>query len=328
MPANLAIVAGIASPGAVPTVMTSPDLITWTPVTSWPGTGSTDVNITGNTYFVATDAPGAPDNYAHSTDGVTWTLGSSSASMRAVAWDGTRFVSRAPTTRAHTATSAAGPWTAAGLLGTNNDPRRIIHELGLLIAVGSGSAADRAIVWSSDGGTTWSGYTPTNNVGAYDIEFAAGRFVAVRPRFGAFSDSVMTSTVGTSWSLVTTGVTDKGWYQVAYGNGTFLVIGEDGTAVGAAATRVMRSADGVTGWVGATPTGGVRFNSLSRLTFWNGLFAVVTPGFPTIWTSPDGLAWTGQTFTGVDWSDIGAGPAITPRLGGYRGIGLVRGSRG
>ena len=304
MPANLAIVTGLVS--GVRRVMTSPDLVSWTTVSSWPGAGATNVNVTGDTYFVSTASPGAND-YAWSTDGVTWTLGSSGTSAETVAWTGTRFVSLNAT--AARAGPTPAPWSAITGPATTVAKKRMLFELGVLVTVGT-SGSQPPLAYSADGGVTWSTYTPSPNAGANDIAFGAGRFVAVRNRFGALNDSLLTSTTGTSWSVASTGINNRGWYGIAYGNGIFVAIGQDGSAPVPTANRVMTSPDGVT-WTGATPTGGLVIGGNSKITFWNGMFAVVSPSHPTIWTSPDGLAWTGTTFAGADWRGIGAGPAIT-----------------
>lgn len=301
------IVAGIEVSTGDPIVMTSPDGSTWTEVPTWPGGAADEVSVAGNTYFVATAAASTADNYAYSIDGDNWTLDSSTPVMQAVAWTGTEFVN-VQSTAAYVAPAADGPWTGAYATGTSNTMRRLMYRDGVLVGVGTGGGSGQPpIIWSSDAAVTWSTYTPTNNVGVGDVDYGAGRFVAVRPRFGASaSDSVITSTDGTSWSLVTTGVNDHGWYTVRYGNGTFVAVGINN----AFQTRVMTSASGTSGWSVSTPSGLLSsVTSVCHLAFWNGLFILVNQGSGSIYTSSDGVNWTATAFTDRDWRGVAAGTA-------------------
>jgi len=83
---------------------------------------------------------------------------------------------------------------------------------------------------------------------------------------------------------------------VAYGNGTFVAVGECG--------GILSSPDGIT-WTDTTPQQIIAF---SKIVFGNGIFVAVGGG---IMTSPDGISWTQQTLrpSGVQ------GPILTIAFG-------------
>lgn len=300
--------------------MTSPDLVTWTTVPSWPGATAGVVTVTGDTYFVATAAAGSND-YAWSTDGVTWTLGSSFTAVRGVAWTGSQFFSTTGSNKRFS-TGPAGPWIDSGVIGASIGVRRVLFEAGALVVAGSGNPP---LAYSLDGGTTWATYKPpSGTITLSDIAYGAGLFVAVRP--DSSGNSVFTSPDGAVWTPRNTGTGSTNLYSIAYGPAGFVAVRYTG---GTPAVTVIRSVDGIT-WTPHTPTGfSTSFPSTSRMTCWGGLYAYVAPGNASIWTSPDGITWTAQTFTGADWRGIGAGPAITPpTTRGFHHVGLVRGARG
>jgi hypothetical protein len=75
---------------------------------------------------------------------------------------------------------------------------------------------------------------------------------------------------------------------VAYGNGTFVAVGNGGT--------ILTSPDGVS-WTQRTSG---TSNSLSGVTYRNGTFVAVGLG-GTILTSPDGVTWTQRTSGTRNW---------------------------
>jgi hypothetical protein len=75
------------------------------------------------------------------------------------------------------------------------------------------------------------------------------------------------------------------WKSIAYGNGTFVAVSQDGTH------RVMTSPDGTT-W---TVRDAAEANTWQGVTYGNGMFvAVAADGTHRVMTSPDGVTWTAR----------------------------------
>ena len=97
-----------------------------------------------------------------------------------------------------------------------------------------------------------------------------------------------------------TSAADKNWFSVAYGNGRYVAVANNGGT-----SDVMTSTDGVN-W--SSTTSGVA-NQWTAITYGNGLFvAVAYSGTGNrVMTSPDGLTWTARTsaadilWQGVVW---------------------------
>lgn len=318
---QLAIVAGFNTTTLAPVVMTSPDLVNWTTVASWPGGAADQVSVAGDTYWVITATEFAGNNYAYSFDGANWTLGSTSPSLQSVAWTGTNYVAvRESGATAYTTPIASTAWGGAVSTGTSGTFRQVASDRnGTVVGVLTTGSGQPPIFYSTDDGASWSTHTPANNTfGALGVAYGAAGFVVVRARFSGGSDSVIVSASGTSWTTVTTGHVNHAWYRVAYGGGKYLAIGINNSSQ----TRTMSSTDGTT-WTLHTPSGlpaGV--SQAGVLTWWAGLFAFVPTSSGTIYTSSDGITWTGTTFANRDWRGIAAGLA-RPR--GRRGLGLIRG---
>lgn len=317
--ADLYIVAGSKVSTGAPVVMTSPDAATWTEVPSWPGGNADYVHIANDTYIVSTASALTPNNYAHSDDGASWNLNDTPPAVLSAVWAGDRYVFLGAT-NAYTSPTLDSSWNGPYPKGSTNEPRRLLFHDGVLVGVGRGGGAGQPPVWySTDLGATWSTYMPTNNVGVWDVTRGPDRFIAVRPRFGGASDAVLSSTAGTSWSLLSTGLTDHAWYNVCYGNGRYVAVGIDNPGN----IKVMTSTDGVS-WTGHTPTGlatltaGVLSGS-SRMAFGLGRFLLVNPLIGSVFVSTDGTAWTEQTFADRDFRGCAAGRAI-PRGGPYLGL--------
>ena len=90
---------------------------------------------------------------------------------------------------------------------------------------------------------------------------------------------------GLSWSSRTASQANT-WRSVAYGNGTFVAVSEDGT------NRVMTSTDGIT-WTARTAAAA---NDWYSVCYGNSLFVAVSlTGTNRVMTSPDGITWTSRS---------------------------------
>jgi hypothetical protein len=297
-------------------VMTSPDGLTWTEVPSWPGSSASEVSVAGNTYFVATAAAATADNYAYSTDGDNWTLESSSPTMSCVAWTGTYFVNLASNV-SYRATDRAGTWSGPTSTGSSSGQvgRRLIYNAGLLVGAIQAGASQPSIVTSTDEGASWTAIDSADPLRLYDMDYGAGRYVAVIFRPGSNLDQwVATSTDGTTWTRVSTGTNNEFPYCVRYGNGQFVALGINNSSQ----TRTYTSTDGLS-WTVNTPTGlpTSTIFSNSEMVFWKGRWIWVNPLMNSIYTSTDGVNWSGTAFADRDWRGLGAGVACL-RFGIYR----------
>ncbi len=108
---------------------------------------------------------------------------------------------------------------------------------------------------------------------------------------------------GTKWTSRTVAASNK-WVSVAYGNGLFVAIANNGTG-----NRVMTSPDGVN-WTSQVSAAD---NSWSSVTYGNGLFvAVASSGTGNrVMTSPDGVNWTSQVSAADNsWSSVTYGNGL------------------
>jgi len=178
------------------------------------------------------------DNIATSTDGVTWTLvkGSFLRTTRAIAYGNGKFVAGDSNDSNKIAYSSdnGATWTIVDISDITDSPYYYIKS----IAYGNGKFVANFgynMVTSTDG-VTW---TRAGNIGSsFDaIIYANNKFVAVGD-----SGSIVTSTDGITWTWVTTNVFDYNYTYlgetytvkrnlkaIAYGNGKFVVGGNDGT---------------------------------------------------------------------------------------------------
>ncbi|MGY5352231.1 MBG domain-containing protein [Wenyingzhuangia sp. IMCC45533] len=92
------------------------------------------------------------------------------------------------------------------------------------------------------------------------------------------------------------------WFSVAYGNGKFVALSNNGS------NQVMTSPDGIT-W---TPRASAENNQWRSVTYGNGLFVAVSfDGTNRVMTSPDGITWTPRTAAqNNSWSSITYGNGL------------------
>lgn len=134
-------------------------------------------------------------------------------------------------------------------------------------------------IYSSPDGVAW---TLRNSVddGLNGVEFGNSMFVA----FGE-ADQVVTSPDGINWTQQNTGTTGVMFGGAAYGSGAWVLTGSE--------PEVYRSTDGGVTWdVIAVP------ESLSSISFGNGLFVAQSASDTSIYTSSDGITWALTGLTG------------------------------
>jgi predicted cupin superfamily sugar epimerase len=188
--------------------------------------------------------------------------------------------------------STGTTWTSQTSAADNNW-RDVVYGNGLFVAV-SDTGTTNKVMTSSDG-INW--VTRVNSVSGQGITYSNGLFVAVA------NNAVSTSPDGVIWTTRTSPA-DSAWWDVAYGNGTFVAIARTGNS------KVMTSTDGIT-W---TNRSSASQNNWVSITYGNGLFAAVSAtkqavsGDYGVMTSSDGISWTNQsvaklTFGGITYGN-------------------------
>jgi hypothetical protein len=152
------------------------------------------------------------------------------------------------------------------------------------------------LVWTSTDGINWTRvHLPHSTYGRHaimDVTWGDNKFVAV-----GSNGLIMTSPNGTTWTKQTPVTTNRLW-DVAYGNGTFVIC--DG------ATTVLRSTDGANTW---SFVSGPFLEHLRMAEFGNGRFVVKNTN-SNIYTSDDnGLTWVHrQTLPNLSAPSLAYGP--------------------
>ena len=156
--------------------------------------------------------------------------------------------------------------------------RKIVYGNGLWVAIGTN------IIYTSTDGISWTPQYSTND-STYDltgITYGNNTFVAV-----GLYNAVLTSPDGKVWTkTMGTGLDD-----ITFGKSTF---------VGVSGHNLLTASDGINWTVRASyPPIQYRGTKSSLITFGNGIFAAIgydTESVPTndvVYTSPDGISWTG-----------------------------------
>ena len=165
--------------------------------------------------------------------------------------------------------------------GTSNSLGGIAYGNGLFVAVGIYGT----IITSPDG-LNWTQRTSGTTNHLSSIVYGGGLFIAVGSEYP--NESILTSPDGITWTERGTGLTNKGLKSVTYGNGLFVIAGQQ---------ALLTSSDGIT-WTDRYT------QDMSLLTcagYGNGLFIVGGIRLDT-YTSPDGITWT-QRYSGTDNAD-------------------------
>ena len=249
-------------------------------------------------------------NVMSSTDGINWTqhnvFGNTAQALYSVAYGNGRYIAVGSGTTYSSATSDDGvTWTSSpriNLSGANWQSVAYGNYQGTQdawVAVGTGSSWRITYNLNDANGTgNWSQGTGISaSTSYYGVTFGNDVFVAVGT---GTSDRIARSTNGgASWSGV--GVTDGTWRDVAYGNGTFVAVGNN---------VIAYSTDDGASWTNVTPPHNVYYY---KVVFGedDGKFVAISSGSDPdyIISSTDGITWTSVQEPGPDanWYGLGYG---------------------
>jgi uncharacterized membrane protein len=121
---------------------------------------------------------------------------------------------------------------------------------------------------------------------------------------------------GVNWTSRTSAA-DNSWFDVTYGNGTFVAVAQSGTG-----NRVMTSSDGIT-WTARTSAAD---NIWTGVIYGNGTFvAVAQTGIGNkVMTSSDGITWTSRNAAADnEWYGLTYGNGTFVAVGGSGAFGRV-----
>lgn len=225
-----------------------------------------------------------------STDGITWTSRTASASVtwRRVDYQNDRWVA---------ASSAEGTGLAAGIMtapgaGDTWTTRTTDGYGPGALAYGNGRhvALGKSPTWGySTDGTSWTrqtNYSANSNDQPRQLRYSNGMFVSVGHPFSYHS---YTSTDGITWTPRS--MSNNIWQGLAYGNGIWVAVGS-GWSVFGIPGGVATSTDGTT-WTDQTPS---QTNAWNGVAYGNGTFvAVSSDGTNRVMTSTNGTTWTARS---------------------------------
>ncbi len=213
-----------------------------------------------------------------------------------------------PLSKAVTVTDPLDTWTT-GSVGSSEYLEQMVYAKGRFV-----SAEYFGTIFLSWDGVTWSNVGDPPDIDRPKLAYGAGVFVAAGRR-----DSVPAAAQIT-WSL-----DGRRWNQavfpngvpyvrsVAFGGGTFVAVGDDGT--------VLTSADGKS-WSVTTLASAPDFRHLA----WSGSSWVAAALHPTsgngevIWTSPDAASWTERPSIGFDVYQLLRASGQLYAIGWYGGV--------
>lgn len=288
---SLYVAVGISLYSSTNCVITSPDLINWTPRNVVGGSRISSIAWSGSILVATTSTAG---QLVTSPDGITWTTRSTAAtsSFNQVIWNGFVFVAVGGTNSTYYSTDGI-TWQAGNGYSTDTLNRVAWGNNTFVATTSAGS-----YVYTSPNGITWTKRTHTLIGQGGSIAYGAGLFVQV----SVGTSEVVTSPDGITWTyrsfigtqtsgFAGTGLSDPQLIKtVGFGSGIFIAAGNG---------LVVSSADGLN-WTSLS-TGAVPKNNL-RAVATNGstIVAVGDSGRntfnrlsnkPTLMTSSDGNTW-------------------------------------
>lgn len=178
-------------------------------------------------------------------------------------------------TQSITVTDPLSGWTTA-TVNASNPADRSAYLDGRFIVTGNKYA------YSSFDGVSWKSQYLALNFRSGGMAWGNGRHVIAGFDYigGDWHAAIFRSPDGFKWSAVSLPVLPE-LRGVAYGGGTFVAVGDDGT--------ILRSTDGGT-WTASAAPG---TTSLRSVAYGGGAFVAV--GGTSVYTSPDGVAWTDRS---------------------------------
>ena len=289
------VIAGFAHPAGIemmsPAIYTSPDGITWTAARAPLPYGTLlSVNYCNGMFVAVGSAYARPNTGLYiplvltSADGVTWSQATTPAcleTLSAVTYGGGKYVAVGD---GPVLTSRDGVnWNKAYSPPPGTYFSGIAYGDGYFMATAGG-------VYASSDAVSWNPVSvPEGMDGAQSITYADGQFVT------AGWDGQIMSYQGGNWTARTVGDSLTIYTSVAYGNGTFVAVGQSNKSAGKEAA-VATSPDGVT-WTDRASS--VTNRDLLSIAYGNGAFVAVgvysfyPTEMPGIVTSPDGITWQG-----------------------------------
>lgn len=252
-----------------------------------------------------------------STDGINWTLGdthpvpalswtsvaygldsNSDPIFVALSYDGATM--RSPDGISWTASNAAvaSEWTDVAYGGAP----------GVFVAVGQGGDADKRLMYSQDGATTWQIGTSTGGATWHGVTYAEGAYVMT-----AFSGSpqLAYSTNGTTMLPATAVPPTNAWWGVTFGDDKYVTVAGSGSG-----NQAMYSTTADT-WTVATTPGSHNWRDVA---WGDGTFAAVGAG--AIMTSPDASNWSLQTSPNANsWLSVAFAPGSGSAAGMFVAVG-------
>lgn len=301
------VITGADSGTNVISIVTTRDLITFTPRMQYPSMTSQVWGFAwAQSLGLWVAVGGNSTTIASSPDGTTWTSRSTTAFGTvglAVAWNGSLFVAGGGTSTQFFTSTDGITWTSR----TNGGIAALVQvngvvwasSLSLWVAVGGNSGSTQGIIASSTNGTTWTARnTAIFTTTAWGVAWNGSLFVAVGQGTNVFA----TSTDGITWSArgatgITTAARGIVW-------ATAPGVTSQWVAVGNGTNSIATSTDGVT-WVGRTTT--TIFSTQGNRVANNG-FATVATGTGTnsyAWSYDNGTTWTGGGITAFGTQGLG-----------------------
>ena len=269
---------------------------------------------------------GSTDQATTSPDGVTWTLQTlpttTSQNWYSVAYGANTFVTVAYNTNIAAASTDGGATWTPHTLPTTDEWQTVTYGGGKFVAIVQGQfGTPSTTAATSPDGITWTQQTlatTTYNEFWQQIAYGNGLFVVISvgssnpgPGFEYFSDAILTSPDGITWTARTLPVSNY-WISITYGAGVFVIVSGGGSGT---SDVVLASSDGTT-WTQHTLPATLSWRSVA---FGNSTFvAVATPINPgdtaLAATSSDGSTWTIRNMPlladYVGWYSVGYGANI------------------
>lgn len=241
----------------------------------------------GNSLYVLVGGDTSDPRVSTSSDRITWTArtsGYTTENINAVMYAGGKWVTCGDSDKMATSTDAIS-WTAySGTFAGSSNITCLTYGNSVYVAAGAGAKLfTSATALSGSWTSRTSGFTADGINGlSYGLVGATQTFVAV----GAGKISSSTDGSAVTWTLRSNPAqtANKHLYAAAYGAGRFVAVGQDG--------MLVYSSDGTT-WLQAKDPGAA--DSWQAVTFYGGLFVMVSTTAGKIATSPDGITWTLQT---------------------------------